>query len=87
MRRRDVRLVGEHSNLLPSRMRTLFVVLATLFGLGAGVGVFLLVASQVHMGDYGPDTGGLIALGCGALAVPAGAIAGGVIGVRSTRQS
>jgi hypothetical protein len=67
-------------------MRVLLVLLATLLGLGLGVGVFLLVSSQVHWGDYGPDAGGLVALGLGALAVPTGAVLGGVIGVRSTRQ-
>lgn len=68
-------------------MRALFVVLATLFGFGLGVCVFLLVSSQVHMGDYGPDAGGLVALGLGALAVPVGGVVGGVIGLRSTRHA
>jgi hypothetical protein len=67
-------------------MRGLLVLLATLLGLGLGLGVFFLVASQVHFGDYGPAAGGLVALGLAALAVPAGAVLGGVIGVRSTRQ-
>ena len=67
-------------------MRGLFVVLATLFGLGFGLVVSFLIASQVHMGDYGPGPGGLVALGLALLAIPLGGIVGAVVGVRNSRQ-